>query len=58
MHVQYDAFILVLIFGIGLLLGWLRWASGSALLTIILHNRAPRDPEPRSHAASARLAGV
>jgi CAAX protease family protein len=37
MHVQYDAFILVLIFGIGLLLGWLRWASGSALLTIVLH---------------------
>jgi CAAX protease family protein len=37
MHVQYDGFILVTIFGIGLLLGWLRWASGSALLTIILH---------------------
>jgi CAAX protease family protein len=37
MHVQYDAFILLMIFGIGLLLGWLRWASGSVLLTIILH---------------------
>lgn len=37
MHVQYDAFTLGQIFLIGILLGWLRWASGSTLLTIILH---------------------
>jgi membrane protease YdiL (CAAX protease family) len=37
MHVQYDAFTLAQIFLIGLLLGWIRWASGSTLLTIMLH---------------------
>jgi membrane protease YdiL (CAAX protease family) len=37
MHVQYDWFTLGQIFCIGLLLGWLRWASGSTLLTIVLH---------------------
>jgi len=37
MHVQYDAFTLGQIFLIGLLLGWIRWASGSTLLTIVLH---------------------
>ena len=37
MHVQYDAFTLSQIFFIGLLLGWIRWASGSTLLTIMLH---------------------
>ena len=37
MHVQYDAFTLSQIFFIGLLLGWIRWASGSTLLTIVLH---------------------
>jgi membrane protease YdiL (CAAX protease family) len=37
MHVQYDWAILAQIFLIGLLLGWLRWASGSTLLTITLH---------------------
>jgi len=37
MHVQYDAFTLAQIFLIGLLLGWIRWASGSTLLTIGLH---------------------
>ena len=31
------AFTLAQIFLIGLLLGWLRWASGSTLLTIVLH---------------------
>ena len=30
MHVQYDSAILAQIFRIGLLLGWLRWASGSS----------------------------
>ena len=37
MHVQYDWATLGQIFLIGLLLGWLRWASGSTLLTILLH---------------------
>jgi membrane protease YdiL (CAAX protease family) len=37
MHVQYDTVTLIQIFLIGLLLGWLRWASGSTLLTIGLH---------------------
>ena len=37
MHVQYDWVTLAQIFLIGLLLGWLRWASGSTLLTILLH---------------------
>ena len=37
MHVQYDTFTLAQIFLIGLLLGWIRWASGSTLLTIGLH---------------------
>jgi len=37
MHVQYDLYLLGQIFVIGLLLGWLRWASGSTLLTIGLH---------------------
>jgi membrane protease YdiL (CAAX protease family) len=37
MHVQYDWMTLAQIFLIGLLLGWLRWASGSTLLTILLH---------------------
>ena len=31
------AFTLAQIFCIGLLLGWIRWASGSTLLTIGLH---------------------
>jgi membrane protease YdiL (CAAX protease family) len=37
MHVQYDWYILGQIVAIGLVLGWLRWASGSTLLTIVLH---------------------
>jgi membrane protease YdiL (CAAX protease family) len=37
MHIQYDTIITTQIFLIGLILGWLRWASGSTLLTIILH---------------------
>ena len=37
MHVQYDWFILGQIVVIGLVLGRLRWASGSTLLTIVLH---------------------
>jgi len=37
MHVQYDWVEVAQIVLIGLLLGWLRWASGSTLLTILLH---------------------
>ncbi|MFZ5694000.1 MAG: CPBP family intramembrane glutamic endopeptidase [Pseudomonadota bacterium] len=37
MHVQYETFYIVQIFVLGCVLGWLRWSSGSTLLTIILH---------------------
>jgi membrane protease YdiL (CAAX protease family) len=37
MHVQYDWFVISQIFLLGVLFGWLRWATGSTLLTIILH---------------------
>ena len=37
MHTQYDWFGIGQIFIIGLVLGWLRWGSGSTLLTILLH---------------------
>lgn len=37
MHVQYDWVEVAQIVLIGLVLGWLRWASGSTLLTIFLH---------------------
>jgi membrane protease YdiL (CAAX protease family) len=37
MHVQYDWFVIFQIFLLGILFGWLRWATGSTLLTIILH---------------------
>jgi membrane protease YdiL (CAAX protease family) len=37
MHVQYDWLGIAQIFLLGLLLGWLRWASGSTVLTIALH---------------------
>jgi CAAX protease family protein len=37
MHIQYDFILTGEIFLIGLVLGWLRWASGSTLLTMILH---------------------
>jgi CAAX protease family protein len=36
-HTQYDWFGISQIFLIGLLLGWVRWRSGSTLLTIALH---------------------
>jgi hypothetical protein len=36
-HTQYDWFGIVQIFLIGLLLGWVRWRSGSTLLTMLLH---------------------
>jgi membrane protease YdiL (CAAX protease family) len=37
MHVQYDWFVIAQVFAFGLLLGWMRWASGSTILTILLH---------------------
>ncbi len=36
-HVQYDWYIIGQVFCFGVLLGWLRWASGSTILTILLH---------------------
>jgi hypothetical protein len=37
MHLQYDWYVIAQVFASGLLLGWLRWASGSTILTILLH---------------------
>lgn len=36
-HVQYDWYVISQVFVSGLLLGWIRWATGSTILTIILH---------------------
>jgi membrane protease YdiL (CAAX protease family) len=36
-HVQYDWYVIAQVFTFGLLLGWLRWATGSTILTILLH---------------------
>jgi membrane protease YdiL (CAAX protease family) len=38
LHIQYDWYGILQIFLIGLLLGWIRWRSGSTLLTIALHS--------------------
>lgn len=37
LHVQYDWFVIAQVFGFGILLGWMRWASGSTILTMLLH---------------------
>lgn len=37
LHVQYDWFVIGQVFAFGLLLGFMRWASGSTLLTMLLH---------------------
>ena len=37
LHVQYDWTGMLQIFVIGLFLGWMRWRSGSVLLTFLLH---------------------
>ncbi len=37
LHIQYDWAGMVQIFVIGLFLGWVRWRSGSLLLTFVLH---------------------
>jgi hypothetical protein len=36
-HMQYDWYVIGQIFVFGLLLGWMRWATGSVILTILLH---------------------
>jgi len=36
-HVQYDWYVTGQVFAFGLLLGWMRWCSGSTILTILLH---------------------
>lgn len=36
-HVQYDWYVTGQVFAFGLLLGWIRWATGSTLLTVVLH---------------------
>lgn len=36
-HIQYDWFSIAQIFGLGLLLGLVRWSTGSTTLTILLH---------------------
>jgi membrane protease YdiL (CAAX protease family) len=36
-HVQYDWYIIAQVFCFGLLLGWLRWVTGSTVLTMLLH---------------------
>ncbi len=36
-HVQYDWYIIGQVFCFGLMLGWLRWATGSTILTMLMH---------------------
>ena len=36
-HVQYEIIGMVQIFVIGLILGWIRWASNSTALAIFMH---------------------
>lgn len=36
-HVQYDLYLIAQVFAYGLLLGWLRWVTGSTILTMLLH---------------------
>jgi len=36
-HVQYDWYVIGQVFCFGVLLGWLRWASGSTILTMLMH---------------------
>ncbi len=36
-HVQYDWFLIAQVFGFGVLFGWMRWATGSTILTMLLH---------------------
>jgi CAAX protease family protein len=36
-HVQYDWFVIAQVFVFGVMLGWLRWVTGSTVLTMLLH---------------------
>lgn len=36
-HVQYDWFLIGQVFAFGVLFGWMRWATGSTVLTMLLH---------------------
>jgi membrane protease YdiL (CAAX protease family) len=36
-HLQYDWYTTGQIFAFGLMLGWMRWATGSTILAILLH---------------------
>jgi CAAX protease family protein len=36
-HVQYDWFLIGQVFAFGVLFGWARWATGSTILTVVLH---------------------
>src|SRR5262249_5675294 len=36
-HVQYDLYLIAQVFAYGLLLGWLRWVTGSTILTMLLN---------------------
>ena len=36
-HVQYDWFLILQVFAFGVLFGWTRWATGSTILTMMLH---------------------
>lgn len=36
-HVQYDWFLTAQVFAFGVLFGWIRWATGSTILTMLLH---------------------
>lgn len=36
-HLQYDWYVIGQIFVFGLMLGWLRWATGSTILAMLLH---------------------
>jgi hypothetical protein len=37
LHVQYDWFVIGQVFVFGLLVGWMRWATGSAIVTMLMH---------------------
>ena len=36
-HVQYDWFLIAQVFTFGILFGWMRWVTGSTILTMLLH---------------------
>jgi membrane protease YdiL (CAAX protease family) len=36
-HLQCDPYVIAQVFAYGLVLGWLRWVTGSTILTMLLH---------------------